>query len=45
MSTPSHDSSEQNRRARTRRLSIVLFLVAAGFYATFIALSIVHGRH
>ncbi len=33
------------RTQRTRRLALVLALVAAGFYVGFIAVSVLAGRH
>jgi len=43
LNTPIQDE-DRNRRARTRRLTLVLFAVAIAFYAAFIGLSVLHGR-
>ena len=43
MNAPISDQ-DANRRARTRRLAIVLFAVAIAFYVCFIGLSVLHGR-
>ena len=44
MSAPVNEF-EASRRQRTRRLAIVLALIAAGFYAAIIGVSILSGRH
>ena len=44
MQAPESDRWATERRARTRRLALLLGLVAAGFYVGFIVLGLVHGR-
>jgi hypothetical protein len=43
MSTPRTELEPTERRARARRLAIVLGLIAFGFYAGFILLGLVGG--
>jgi hypothetical protein len=45
MQAPESGQAARERQARTRRLALVLGLVAAGFYVGFILLGLVHGRH
>ena len=45
MSASGLEPTRRERAGRTRRLAIVLALVAVGFYAGFIALNLVAGRH
>lgn len=45
MSASGLEPTRSERTRRTRRLAIVLALVAAGFYAGFITFSLVAGRH
>jgi len=44
MNAPQAPTSTQQRRARNRRLALVLGLVAAAFYVGFIALGAVKGH-
>jgi hypothetical protein len=43
MQAPQSEREAAARRARTRRLALLLGLVAVGFYAGFIVLGLVHG--
>lgn len=43
MQAPESEQQSAARRARTRRLALLLGLVAAGFYVGFIVLGLVHG--
>ena len=45
MSASGLEPTRSARKQRSRRLAIVLALVAAAFYAGFITLSLVAGRH
>jgi uncharacterized membrane protein (DUF485 family) len=45
MSATGLEPTRRERTQRSRRLAILLALVAAGFYVGFIALSLFAGRH
>ena len=45
MSATGLEPARRERTRRTRRLAILLALVAAGFYVGFITFSLVAGRH
>ena len=44
MNAPQAPTSFEQRRARNRRLALVLGLIAAAFYVGFIALGVVNGH-